>query len=189
MVKKIALFGGSFNPIHNQHIRIIKRLSKDKIVDEVWLLPCKKHAFNKNFAAARHRIKMIKLAIKNIKNVKINRAELNSKGTTYTINTIKKLKSRYSHRFFWVIGSDILYEIKKWNNYKELLKEIEFIVFKRKGYHLKVIRGMRIHKRFNYKENNISSTEIRKRAREGKSLKALVPLSIERYIKKEGLYK
>jgi nicotinate-nucleotide adenylyltransferase len=187
-IKKIALFGGSFNPIHDQHINIIERLSKNGIVDEVWVIPCKKHAFNKDFAPAKHRIRMIKLALKDIKDAKISRVELNSKGTTYTINTIRALKSKYPHRFFWIIGSDILYDIHKWNNYRQLFKEIEFIVFERKKYPMKKVRGMKIHSISGIGINNISSTEIRNHIKEGKSLKNLVPLSVERYIKKEGLY-
>jgi nicotinate-nucleotide adenylyltransferase len=188
-IKKIALFGGSFNPIHNQHINIIEKLAKSKIVDEVWIIPCKKHAFNKDFAPAKHRIKMINLAMKKMKNVKISRVELNFKGTTYTIKTIRALKSKYCLRFFWVIGSDILYEICKWNNYKELFGEIEFIVFKRGGYPIKEVKGMRIFKTIAYGANGISSTDVRNRTREGKTLKNLVPLSISKYIEKNKLYK
>lgn len=187
--KKVALFGGSFNPIHNSHISIIKELLKRKLVDEVWVIPCKKHAFNKNFAPAKHRVKMIKLAIKNIKNARINRVELNYRGTTYTIKTIKKLKSKHLHRFFWTIGSDVLNEIKIWQDYKKLLEEIEFIVFKRKGYPIIKVRGLKIANLIKKKETGTSSTEIRKRVKEGKSLKGLVPLSIKEYIEKESLYK
>ena len=188
-IKKVALFGGSFNPIHNQHIKMIKKLSKSKLIDEIWIIPCKKHAFNKDFALAKHRIKMINLAMKNLTNVKICRVELNCRGTTYTIKTIGTLKSKYSHRFFWIVGSDILYEIHKWKNYKELFKEIEFIVFKRAGYPIKKVKNMRIFKVRVYKANNISSTEVRKRAREGESLKNLVPYSVSKYIKQNKLYK
>ncbi|MGV8151678.1 MAG: nicotinate (nicotinamide) nucleotide adenylyltransferase, partial [Candidatus Nanoarchaeia archaeon] len=141
-LKKIALFGGSFNPIHNQHINLIKKLSISNVVDEIWIIPCKKHAFAKHFAPVKDRLNMIKLGIKDIPKTKICKIELNSKITNYTINTIKKLKTRYpKNEFFWVIGSDILYEITKWNNYQELLNETQFIVFIRKGYAIKKVNG------------------------------------------------
>ena len=93
--KKIGLFGGSFNPIHSGHLKIIRSLLKNKIVSEVWIMPCKKHAFNKNLLGDNRRVKMIKLSIKNLKNAKICHIELKSKTTNYTLNTLKKLKARY----------------------------------------------------------------------------------------------
>ena len=186
--KKIALFGGSFNPIHNRHIQIIKEISKRKIVDEVWILPCKNHAFAKKFAPAIDRVKMIKLGIKEIKSTKICDIELKSHGKSYMINTIKKLKAKYPHKFFLVAGSDILYEIKKWHKYKELLKEVEFVILKRLGYAFKEVPGLKIYKKITSQPNNISSTDIREKVKKSKSLKKLMPLSIIEYIKKKGLY-
>ena len=103
-------------------------------------MPCKKHAFNKNLADANDRLNMIKLAIKSIKRARICKIELKSKGKNYTIDTLKKLKSKYKHEFFLVNGSDIFYEIKKWHKYKQLLKEAEFIIFKRKGFSSHALR-------------------------------------------------
>lgn len=187
---RIGIFGGSFNPIHNQHISIIKELLKKKLVDEVWILPCKKHAFNKALASEKHRIKMIKLATKNIKKVKICYAELKSKkAISYTADTIKKLKIKYPYQFFLIIGSDILHEIKKWQKYKQLLKQVEFIISKRKNYPIIKIKGLKIKYLVRLEATNISSTEIRKKIKEGKPLKNLVPSPVEEYIKKHGLYK
>lgn len=186
---KIGILGGSFNPIHNSHIKIIKTLLKKSLVDEIWLIPCKKHAFNKELASAKDRIAMIKLAIKYIPNAKICRIELKSKGKNYTIGTIRKLKRKHKKfKFFFVAGSDILCEIKKWRSYKQLLSEIEFIVPKRKNYKIKKVKGMRIKAIINA-NNRISSTEIRGRMREGKSIKNLVPKDVEKFIKERRLYK
>ena len=184
---KIGLLGGSFNPIHNSHLRIINDILKKSLVDEVWLIPCKKHAFNKELASAKDRIAMIKSAIKNIPDAKICRIELKSKGKNYTIDTIIKLKKRYKDELFFVAGSDILCEIKKWRNYKRLLREIEFIVLKRKNYKIKNVKGMRIKAIINA-NNSISSTGIRGRIKKGKSIKNLVPKDVEKFIKERGLY-
>jgi nicotinate-nucleotide adenylyltransferase len=186
---KIGLFGGSFNPIQNRHISIIKQLLNKKIIDRVRIITCKKHAFNKSLLSEKHRIKMIKLAIKGIKNVKICDIELKSKTKNYTLKTIKKLKSKYGHEFFLIIGSDILHEIEKWYKYKELLKEIEFIVIKRKNYKIKKIPRLKIESLIKTNVSSISATEIRKRIKKGKSLKNLVPDYIIKYIKKKSLYK
>ncbi len=187
--KKVALFGGSFNPIHNDHIKIIKELLQKRLVDEVWIMPCKKHAFNKELASGKNRVEMIKLGIKNIKKVKVCCIELKSTGKNYTLNTIRKLRAGYPHEFILMVGSDILHEIKKWHNYKKLLDETRFIVFGRKSYPIKKIKELKIFYLIRQETKNISSTEIRKRVKENKSLKNLVPTAVEKFIKKQHLYK
>jgi nicotinate-nucleotide adenylyltransferase len=188
-MKKIAIFGGSFNPIHNGHLQIIKKISNEKIVDEIWIMPCKKHSFDKNLASFKDRREMIRLAFERKKKIRICDFENKIHGKNYTIKTIKKLKKIHpNYKFFWVIGSDNLYTIKKWNRYKQLIKEIEFIVLKRKGYKLKRIRGVSMIVLGCFLEN-ISSTLIRERIDQSKPLKNLVPLQVEKYIKKKGIYK
>lgn len=186
--KKMALFGGSFNPIQNSHIKIIKTILSKKLVEEIWIIPCKNHAFSKNLASTKHRINMIKIAIKNLKNVKINKTEINSKTTNYTLNTLKKLQKKYpKYDFYWTIGSDVLHEIKRWHKYQELLKQTEFIVSKRKNYSIKKQKNLKIFSLINLNEP-ISSTEIRERIKSGKALKNLIPSKIIRYIKENQLY-
>jgi nicotinate-nucleotide adenylyltransferase len=187
MKKQVALFGGSFNPIHKRHISMVNSILKRKLADEVWIIPCKNHAFNKDLASANHRVKMIKLAFDDPK-IKVNKVEINSNETNYTINTIRKLKQKYKHKFYWIIGSDILHEMDKWHEKDLLVKETEFIIFKRKGYKMNIPKNMKVANILNIDANNISSTEIREQIKKRKSLKNLVPKDIEDYIKKEGLY-
>ena len=103
------------------------------------------------------------------------------------INTIKKLKASYPHKFFLIIGSDILHEIKKWHSYEELLREIEFIVFRRKNYSVIKVPALKMTL-IKVKPSNISSTKVRELAEKGKSLKKLVSSCIEDYIRKNKLY-
>ncbi|MBR9705600.1 nicotinate (nicotinamide) nucleotide adenylyltransferase [Candidatus Pacearchaeota archaeon] len=188
--KKIALFGGSFNPIHSQHIKIIEKVIQSKVVDEFWVIPCKKHAFNKDFAPAKNRVDMINLALKNIKQAKVCTVELDSSKTSYTIDTIKILQKKYpNNEFFWVIGSDILHEIHKWQGYKKLLKIISFIILKRDTYPIISINSMNVESIIKIKTNNFSSTEVRENVKKGQSLKKLLPNSIIDYIQKNNLYK
>lgn len=186
--KKIALFGGSFNPIHNHHIKMANYVLEKNVADEVWIVPCKNHPFNKNLAPANHRINMINLVFNNPK-IKVDKTEINSNNTNYTIDTIRKLKKQYSHEFYWIIGSDVLHEMKEgWYGLPELLKETEFIIFNRRGYSLALFPDMKIKSILEIKTNNESSTEIRDRVKHRESLKNLVQLSIEEYIIKNKLY-
>jgi len=184
---KIGLFGGSFNPIHNGHIEIIESLLEKKLVDEVWALPCRKHAFNKELRKEEDRVSMIKLAIQNIPNTRLCDVELKSKEKSYSYLTLRKLEETYSHHFYWIIGSDILDEIKRWYGYDNLKKEAEFIVFQRENHAVKN-PGIKIAYTLDG-ISSISSTKIRNLAKEGKSLKNLIPLPIQDYITKKGLYK
>lgn len=167
---RIGLFGGSFNPIHNSHVKVMKDLLNFGAVDEVWVIPCGSHAFNKALVSAERRVKMIELAIREMEGVKICDIELKSGGKSYTINTTRKLKREYpQHEFFLIVGSDIIDEITKWHRYKTLLEEMSFFVFKRS-------------------KNDISSTKIRKLLKEGKRISGLVSEYVEGYIIRNRLY-
>jgi len=167
---KIGLFGGSFNPIHNSHIKVIKEILRWGAVDEVWIIPCRNHAFSKGLLDAGKRIEMIELAINGLKNVRIEKIELDSKEISYTINSVRTLKEKYpQHEFFLIIGSDIIDEIPRWHKYEELLEEIDIFVFKRS-------------------KADVSSTKIRKLLGNKNKISRLVPKVIEDYIIKNGLY-
>jgi nicotinate-nucleotide adenylyltransferase len=186
---KIGLFGGSFNPIHNEHIKIVKYTLEKKLVDELWIMPCKIHAFAKNLASEKDRVRMIELAIKNLGNVKICDVELKSNGINYTSDTIKTLKNQYNHQFYFIIGFDILKEIHRWYKHKQLFNEVEFIAFKRKNYSFKKVPEMKIPYLIDWKEKSISSTLAREKVHEGKSLNNLVPEAVSEYISKNNLYR
>lgn len=188
-MKRVGIFGGSFDPIHNCHIRLIKEILKKNLVDEVWIIPCKSQAFNKELAPAKDRIKMLKLAIKGIKKVKIDLIEINSKKRNYTILTINKLKKRESHKFLLIVGSDISKEITKWYKHEEIFEKVAFIVFKRKGSPITNPRGMKIYAKVLRSIGNISSAKIRQRIAQGKRIRGLVPPRVEEYIKENRLYR
>ncbi|MFH1248629.1 MAG: nicotinate (nicotinamide) nucleotide adenylyltransferase [archaeon] len=186
---RVGLFGGSFNPIHNEHLRMLRYILDRNIADEVWVMPCKMHAFNKDLIPPNDRVKMIKLAIKDIPNTRVCMAEINSEGKNYTADTIKRLKAKYKHDFRFIIGFDILTQIEKWYKHTQLFKETEFIVFRRKGYHFKKIKGMKIASVIEWKEKKISSTMIRERIKNKKSITRMVPSIIADYIGKNKLYR
>lgn len=187
---KVGLFGGSFNPIHNDHIKIVKYTLEKRFSDEVWALPCKIHAFGKQLAYEKDRIEMINLALKGIDNAKVCDIELKSEGKSYTVDTIRKLKAKYNHKFYFMIGYDILKEIHRWRNHRQLFNETEFIAFKRKDYCFEKIPGMNIAHMVDWKGNyNLSSSLIREKIGQNKSIKNLVPSSVEEYIRNNRLYR
>ncbi|MEM0360198.1 MAG: nicotinate (nicotinamide) nucleotide adenylyltransferase [Candidatus Diapherotrites archaeon] len=197
---KIALFGGSFNPVHNGHIKAAELVLKHTDCKEVWFLPCHLHPFkkNKDFAPERERIEMLKIALKNMKRMRLSLFEIELGKKTgresRTIETVKEIKKKFpKHEFFWVIGSDLVREIKKWGSFEKLVREIRFVVVPVKGQ-----KGWR--KEAWLKQNNaivlpqstavenISSRKIREKIRKGKTIAGLLPENVTEYILKKGLY-
>ena len=185
---KIALFGGSFNPVHNDHIKVINSVLEKKLVDEVWIIPCKDHPFEKELAPFKNRFEMLTLATEKIPYVKISDIENKTHGKSYSYSTVMELKKQNpKDEFYFIIGTDILESIDKWFNYKELFKEVEFFIFSRQGFPMKEIDGMK-YKFIQDIVGKISSTEVRSRLQNGDSVSNLIPQKVEDYIRKNRLY-
>jgi nicotinate-nucleotide adenylyltransferase len=187
---RIGLFGGSFNPIQDKHLGIIKDVIENGLVEEVWIVPCKNHAFGKGLASFEERVEMIKLAIEGFNQVKVCEIESKLDGKSYTFRTIEKLKKESPfHDFLLIVGSDILGDIDRWMDYEKLLQKTDFIIFEREGYLIENKFGIRIDAVIKRDVTGLSSTEVRRCVRRGESLMGLVPENVENYIKNRGLYK
>jgi nicotinate-nucleotide adenylyltransferase len=184
---KIAVLGGSFNPIHNGHLYILKGVITEKLADEVWVMPCKKHPLDKFLDKEEDRAAMVKLALNGLKRAKFCDFELKSEVQNYTYLTLRRLKQTYPHDFSWIIGSDLLNQISTWHGYEHLQKEASFVVFHRQGY-LVINPGINVEAVVESSMENISSTKVRDRIRNGKSISDLVPRAVEDYIKHNELY-
>ena len=186
--KKIGLLGLSANPPHNGHLEAAKLLLKNRKVDEVWLIPCRKHSFGKVMASRIHRWQMAKLLEE--PGIKISDVEIRRPGKSFTVDRVEILKKEYpDYRFFWVVGSDIVKfaSYKKWKCWRKLSSSIKFLVVPRGGFKINkipsgfiVVRG---------RGSNISSTEIREKIRCGLPIDDLVHPKVSEYIKKHSLYK
>lgn len=184
---KVALFGGSFNPIHKGHMQIVNELLAKHIVDQVWLIPCGNHAFDKKLASGEVRMKMISLAIGNNPLAKAIGVELDLDKKSYTSKTISWFKREFPHDFYFVIGADNLNDLEKWNDFQYLKKNVEFILIKRPGFEFSNDLGISIKDILNI-NNKISSNQIRDNLEKGISIKSLVPDKVKEYIEQEGLY-
>jgi len=184
---KIGIFGGSFNPIHNGHISVMNRVIEKNLVDEIWVMPCKKHPLDKFLDKEEYRVAMVKLALIDLENIKFCDFELRKDGKSYTYDTLRKLKQKYLHDFSWIIGSDILKQISTWHGYEHLQKEAKFIVLHRAGYSI-FNPGINIESTLDIPTEDISSTKIRARVRQGKSISNMVPGAVEEYIQQNQLY-
>lgn len=165
-MKKVGILGGTFDPIHNQHIRIAKIAYEKLKLDEIWILPTKKNPLKNNVSATTtQRIEMIKLTIKDISWLKLNQYELESKNkTNYTIDTIKHFKKTNPETdFFFIIGSDNLYTLNKWKEIDQLIDLIKIIVVNRPHYRksIKLMQKYHCENLIVRPSSDISSSKIR----------------------------
>lgn len=129
--KKIALFGGSFNPWHKGHQMIIDELCQISYFDEIWVIPNFNNPLKKQSPDFKKRFENIKKQLNGKKNVKLLTIEHDNK-YEYTIETINHFKKNHPEfKFTLVIGDDILTEIRLWKNYQQIIKNTNFFVFNR----------------------------------------------------------
>lgn len=186
----IALLGGSFDPPHIGHYLVIRQvLDFRPDIDKILLIPAYQHQWKPSFVRVEDRLAMTEFLLQ--ERTKISEVEIERKGISYTIDTVKEIKKQTNADLYWIVGSDIISEFNRWEKTDELLSLTKFLVFPRDPYHLpeKLPQGFELVENENLITTNISSTAIRKRLKEGKSIHCLVPEKVEEYIKQNNLYK
>lgn len=130
---KIAVLGGSFDPIHKGHIEMANYIIKNQLADEVWFMPTMNTPLkDRQLTDYKDRCNMVKLAIKPYRKMKCSYIESYLPTPSYTINTVRYLKRKYiNDDFLWVIGEDQYEKLDSWKESEELLALIDFIVFNR----------------------------------------------------------
>jgi nicotinate-nucleotide adenylyltransferase len=177
---RVAFFGGSFNPPHVAHQFVALYVLETAAVDELWLVPCAKHPFDKVLAPFEHRLRMCELAAAALgPRVRVSDIEGRLGGESRTLLTLKALRAEYPDRdFHLVVGADIEPELRQWYGADELLRDIPRIVVGRSGFG----RGDGLAM------PAVSSTEVRGRIARGQSVAHLVPRQVDAYIRHHRLF-
>lgn len=195
---RTGIMGGTFDPIHNGHLIIAEYAKEQFKLDEVWFMtsgnPPHKRG-QKTDASVRH--EMLKYAVKDCSGFIPCDYELHCKEYSYSALTMEYFKKKYTEReFYFIIGQDSLHNIITWYHPEILLKLAIIPVYPRIGdiqldNEIKIIQKKLggDFRKINAPLFGISSTEIRKRVSEGKSISFMVPHTVEKYIKEHGLYK
>ena len=188
----VYFFGGSFDPPHLGHLKIIETCLDRFDMAHFILIPANQSPLKKNkpIASQIHRIEMLKLLIDNFDNkITIDDWEVSRSGPSYTCDTIEYLIEKYPGCcFFMILGYDQFVSFKNWKNYKKILNSVKIIVFNRSDENFTLIQGVDIMKIENF-QFNISSENIRKKINNGKLLISDLPLKVNNYINEHGLYK
>lgn len=197
--KRVAIFGGTFDPPHLGHLILAEQIKNSFDLAEIIFMPAGKppHKKNKDILPDRHRFKMLKLTIDENPKFSLSDWELKKDGYSYTANTLSEFVPQLdAEEVFFIIGADSLAEIFKWKDPKYLLTEGKFIVFNRPGYNLNEI--LKAEKYFPFSKNiltyqglniEISSSLIRKEIKKGNSIRYLTTDKIKKYIEKNNLYR
>lgn len=187
---KVAVLGGSFDPPHIGHYFVIKQILEVRPdIDKILLVPAYQHQWKPIQASVKDRIQMLR-CLENEK-IKISDIELKRSGISYTIDTVKELKKATNAFIYWIVGSDILHEFDRWEKTDELLNLTTFLVFPRDPYHIpkNLPKGFEVLENKHLITTNISSTAIRERIKDGKSIEYFVPREVEEYIVEHKIYK
>lgn len=189
---KIALYFGSFNPVHIGHVKLAEYLTDYKFVDEVWFIvsPCNPLKEQKYLIDEFLRLDMLLLAIRHQPEFKASDIEFTMPIPSYTIDTLKKLKAEYpQHHFSLIIGSDNALVFDKWKNYKQILKKYEIFVYPRAGYNFSQVAHKYYQmKLLNTPIYNISSTEIRNAIACKSDISQWLNPAVYQYIIENNLY-
>ena len=197
-MKRIGIFGGTFDPVHNGHLIMAENVKDQMHLDEVMFIPSRipplKNA--KDISDPEHRLNMLKLATEGNSSFKIDDIELKMPGDepNYTVKTLLKLREEYSAeqvKFYLIIGMDQLINLHKWKDPGKLFLLTEVIVINRPGYLIQQVENEYIRRGIFVPVPNIdiSATDIRFRIKEKRTIKYLVPAEVEEYIYKNNLYK
>ena len=218
MTQRIGILGGTFNPIHYGHLAAAEEVRERLKLERVLFVPSfyPPHKQEVDVPSAAHRMEMVRIATRENARFEPSDIEIKRGGKSFTIDTIVSLQQKYPFTdMYFITGLDSFLEIQTWSNWELLLSMCTFVVLSRPGYRfadlLKIEflrpaepqmngldRGQLMHAEIRvglstiYLEMiplyDISSTDIRGRVKEGRSIKYLLPEPVETYIIKNKLY-
>lgn len=201
MKRKIGIMGGTFNPIHMGHLALAEYVMDELELEEVWFIPtgCSYMKKGIQIVSPMERYYMTRLAVKNNKRMRCLDIEIQREGYTYSYETVEQLVAKYPDTsFYFVFGADCLFEIENWKNPERIFANCTVVVSVRNGIPLNAMEEKKKELVQRFRANivllpflnlEISSTELRKRIREDKSIRYLVPDEVISYIREKGFYR
>ncbi|MBR5118947.1 MAG: nicotinate-nucleotide adenylyltransferase [Muribaculaceae bacterium] len=191
-MRRIGIFGGSFNPIHVGHALIASYIVESGAIDTLWLMVSPQNPLKENsgLASDYDRLRMTELVSRRIENVTTSAFEFDLPKPSYTIDTLNALQAKFpDDEFYLVIGADNWCLFDKWKAGDEIISKYHILIYPRRGYDIvipekysdrvKVAKAPLIE---------VSSTQIRERLAQMKPVSFYVPEAVEKYIVKKKLY-
>jgi nicotinate-nucleotide adenylyltransferase len=185
-LKKIAIYGGTFDPIHHAHLILARQAIEALGLVKVILVPAAISPLKEAapVASGEVRLAMLQVAIKGEPEFEVDECELRRPPPSYTIDTVEEIRRRECDAsIFCLIGEDNVEQLPRWHRFGELEKMVRFVVLDRSGRQPSHSYQL-IHRRI-----DISATEIRRRVAQNESIRYLVPDSVEEIIQRKKLYR
>ena len=216
-LRRVAIYGGTFDPVHKGHVEVARRILQLFELDEVLFVPACVPPHKSGISSAFHRFAMLALATEHYAALQLSTIELDEPNRPYAVDTVERLQSEIgsTSRLFFMIGADSWSEITTWHEWQRLLKMCDLIVVTRPGYELsagvpevaKVVDGRGLSRQeisellrsdseprvflTDVAMVDVSATAIRAAARsvEMEKLREMVPAPVASYIEKYELYR
>jgi nicotinate-nucleotide adenylyltransferase len=195
-LRKIGLFGGTFDPVHTGHLLLAESVLGDAGLDSILFIPASVPPHKPEGAAsqAEDRMAMVRLAIDGNPGFRASDIELGRTGASYTVDTLAELQASddwSDAEWFLILGADMLADMPNWRNPDEIVRRAGLLVMERPGFDCRTLQTSYSRAALSVRTPmiDISSTQIRKRIREGRSIRYWVPAAVDSYIREKGLYR
>lgn len=195
-MERFGIYGGTFNPIHNGHLHLIRAACAQLSFDRLLVVPANipPHKAATDLASNRDRLEMARLATAGMPGVWVSDIELRARGKSYTVLTLERLRALFPEcRFTLLMGADMLESFDRWHRWRDILKLADIAAFarnegeesllERKAALIGRARVVRVE------PLPLSSTLVRERVRRGEDISGLVPEPVAAYIYEKGLYR
>lgn len=186
-MKNIGILGGTFDPPHIGHLIIAEAVRERISLEEIWFMPSYEPPHKETaHSSVKHRLNMLELSLESNPYFSINPIETKRHEKSFTVDTMEELTEQQPDtNFHFIIGADMVEYLPHWKDIERIIELVTFIGVKRAGYH--------IHTSYPVKEIevpmvNISSTMLRSKIHQHKTVKYLIPDHVQRYIKEHNLY-
>ena len=197
---KIAIFGGSFDPVHAEHVQIARAAREKLGADKVIVVPAGQppHKKERHLAPAAARLEMARLAFAGIPGCEVSPFEINAGGTSYTVRTVRRFRERYPQdELYLLVGADMLRDFYTWKQPEEILSQAVLVACGREGDPADFSKeqkrfSARFGRRFltlGYTGAAVSSTQVRVLCAFGEDVRSLVPAEVADYIDASELYR
>lgn len=189
---RMALYGGSFDPVHLAHLSVARAALEQAALDQVVFIPSAHSPLKKHGPVARDsdRLKMLELALGDEPGFSVDDMEIRRGGVSFSSETIQAYREkRPDAELFWIVGADQFIQLDLWRHIEDLVRIISFLVLKRPGFELNppVIPGL-IWAGIDAPLMDVSSTVVREGICCGYAIEGLLPQTVETFIRENGLY-
>jgi nicotinate-nucleotide adenylyltransferase len=200
---RIGVFGGTFDPVHLGHLILAEQCREQAALDQVWFVPAARppHKLNHELTPFARRVEMLALAVAGHAPFRVEEIERDRPGPSYTADTLEELAAKHPNvDWHFILGSDSLPDLPLWHEPLRVLRMAQLLVVARPGHPIMAAEELRTalalpadaELRMQTIEApliEIASSDLRRRTRQGRSLRYLVPRAVECYIEDKGLYR